>query len=242
MRRPREHEGLRQLVVRRPRPGILLARSSGGPLVRAVPERFGTTLHLAGSSDWASGRARWSSVAGTMCVKVPGEVAVEKARVGFTESQVVLFDAALVDEARATLDRPVLVPRHRMIDGRDERGLPLAELHRHVLTGDDEGLDEAVCSALVALVDLTCEARGTRSFTFGAAVARSRALLDERLTETVTLSELAAHARLDKFHLCRAFRDEVGLPPHAYVTHRRVARAQSLLARGVTATSSASLV
>ena len=44
---------------------------------------------------------------------------------------------------------------------------------------------------------------------------------------------LADHARLDKFQLCRAFRDEVGLPPHAYVTHRRVARAQELLARGV---------
>lgn len=58
-------------------------------------------------------------------------------------------------------------------------------------------------------------------------------MLDERLTETVALDELAAHARLDKFHLCRAFRDEVGLPPHAYVTHRRVSRAQDLLARGI---------
>jgi len=201
--------------------------------VRAVPERYGTTLHLAGSSDWSSGRARWSSVAGTMSVKVPGEVAVENGRAGFTESQVVLFDAALVDEARAALERPVVVPRHRVIDGGDARGLPLAELHRQALTGDDEGLDEAVCSALAALVDLTCEPRGARSFTFSAAIARSRALLDERLPETVTLRELAEHARLDKFQLCRAFRDEVGLPPHAYVTHRRVARAQSLLARGV---------
>ena len=62
---------------------------------------------------------------------------------------------------------------------------------------------------------------------------RARALLDARLTETITLDELAAHARLDKFHLCRAFRNEVGLPPHAYVTHRRVSRAQDLLSRGI---------
>ncbi len=190
-------------------------------------------LRLAGSSDWTSGRARWSSVRGTISVKVPGEVSVEHARVGATESQAVLFEAALVQEAREALERPVLAPRNHTIDSRDARGVPLAELHRQVLRGDDEGLEEAVCSALTSLVELTCEPRGARSFTFSVAVARSRALLDERLTETVTLSELAAHARLDKFQLCRAFREEVGLPPHAYVTHRRVARAQSLLSRGV---------
>ncbi|NUP09742.1 MAG: helix-turn-helix domain-containing protein [Polyangiaceae bacterium] len=32
---------------------------------------------------------------------------------------------------------------------------------------------------------------------------------------------------------CRAFREQVGLPPHAYVTHRRVTLAQSPLARGL---------
>ncbi|MEO7108919.1 MAG: helix-turn-helix transcriptional regulator [Polyangiaceae bacterium] len=68
---------------------------------------------------------------------------------------------------------------------------------------------------------------------FSAAVTRARALLDERFTETIDLDALAAHARLDKFRLCRAFREQVGLPPHAYVTHRRVARAQDLLARGM---------
>ena len=44
---------------------------------------------------------------------------------------------------------------------------------------------------------------------------------------------IAAHTRLDKFHLCRALRDEVGSPPHAYVTHRGVSRAQGLLAGGM---------
>jgi len=32
-----------------------------------------------------------------------------------------------------------------------------------------------------------------------------------------------------KFHLCRAFRDEIGLPPHAYLVHLRIARALDLL-------------
>jgi AraC-like DNA-binding protein len=231
----REHSGRRQIVLRRPLPGVMVGRSSGGPLVRAVPDHFGTTLHLAGSSEWKSGRARWSSGEGTLSVKVPGEVCVEDARFGRPESQSVLFDAALVDEARAALDRPTVLPRDRAIQGRDARARPLAELHQRLLRGDDAGLEEAVCSALAVLVDLVCEPRGSsfRASAFSAAVARSRALLDERLTETVTLEELAAHARLDKFQLCRAFREQVGLPPHAYVTHRRVALAQRLLARGV---------
>jgi len=67
-------------------------------------------------------------------------------------------------------------------------------------------------------------------------------MLDARVTETITLDELASHARLDKFHLCRAFRDQVGLPPHAYVTHRRVSLAQALLERGVSQAEAAARV
>jgi len=49
----------------------------------------------------------------------------------------------------------------------------------------------------------------------------------------VTLDALADHAGTDKFHLCRAFRAEVGLPPHAYLTRLRIMRAKQLLAAGV---------
>jgi AraC-like DNA-binding protein len=49
----------------------------------------------------------------------------------------------------------------------------------------------------------------------------------------VTLDALADHAGTDKFHLCRAFRAEVGLPPHAYLTRLRIMRAKELLAAGV---------
>lgn len=61
---------------------------------------------------------------------------------------------------------------------------------------------------------------------------RALALLRARLAEPVTLDELAAHAGLDKSRLCRAFRAEVGLPPHAWLTELRVVRAKELLASG----------
>ncbi|MCE9578058.1 MAG: helix-turn-helix transcriptional regulator [Deltaproteobacteria bacterium] len=215
----------------------MVVRFAGdGPLIRAIPERYSTALHLAGRSEWSSTQGRWSSAPGMVSLKVPGEVYAERAREGRSEFQVVLFDAALVDEARAALDRPAVAPEAHAIDGRDPRARPIAALHRQLLRDrrDPAALDDAVCAALAAFVDLTCPPRGARPpITASAAVARARALLDERLTEIVTLGALAAHARLDKFHLSRAFRDQIGLPPHAYVTHRRVARAQALLVRGV---------
>ena len=209
--------------------------------MRAVPDHYGTTMHLAGRSHWASGGAQWSSAPGSLSVKVPGEVVVERAREGDLEFQVVLFEAAMVDEARAAMQRPVVLPRTHSIDHRDPRAQPLLTLHRHLLDDEpgaflEDALEETMCDALHAMVDVVCGPRGAepgRRPSFSAAVTRARALLDERFTETVGLEALAAHARLDKFRLCRAFREQVGLPPHAYVTHRRIALAQDLLARGM---------
>jgi len=63
-------------------------------------------------------------------------------------------------------------------------------------------------------------------------VRRALALMRERLADALTLDELADHARLDKFHLCRAFRSQVGMPPHAYLTQLRILHAKQLLAAG----------
>jgi len=244
---PLEPGEQRPLVVRRPLPGVTVARFAGDPpLVRGVPDRYGTTMHLAGRSHWTNGRAEWSSGPGSVGVKVPREVTVERAREGGLAFQVVLFEAALVDEARVVLERPVLAPQVHAIDPRDPRAQPLRALHRQLLDeARPPALEELVCEALYALVDLLCEPRGAepgRRSTLRTPVARARALLDARLTEAVDLDALAAHARLDKFRLCRAFREQVGLPPRAYVTHRRVALAQELLARGMSQTEVAARV
>ncbi len=242
-----ERDDHRTLNVRRPLPGVTVARvTGGGPLLRGVPERFGTTMHLAGRSHWASGRAQWSSAPRSLSVKVPGEVSVERAREGRLEFQTVLFDTALVDEARAVLERSLVAPPMHAIDPRDARAQPLRALHRQLLEEETPvALEEAVCDAIHALVDVVCAPRGAepaRRSTLSAPVARARAMLDARLTETTDLEALAAHARLDKFRLCRAFREQVGLPPHAYVTHRRVALAQGFLADGMSQTEVAARV
>lgn len=219
-------------------PGVTVGQfRSDGHLFTCVTDRYASALHLCGHSEWSLRGARWSSGPGTIDVKVPGEVFAEHARHGLRRFQVVLFDPRLVEEARATLHCAAAAPKENALPAHDPRVAALAALH-HALLRDDaasEDLEQASCDALRALCELTTEQRepSRPRSAWASAVQRARALLDARFTETISLDELAAHARLDKFRLCRAFRDEVGLPPHAYVTHRRIGLAGALLARGL---------
>jgi AraC-like DNA-binding protein/mannose-6-phosphate isomerase-like protein (cupin superfamily) len=60
-------------------------------------------------------------------------------------------------------------------------------------------------------------------------IRRAREYLDDRYRESVSLHELADIAGLSPFHFLRTFREQVGLPPAAYQTHRRIAQAKHLL-------------
>ncbi|PIG97149.1 helix-turn-helix domain-containing protein [Deinococcus sp. UR1] len=64
------------------------------------------------------------------------------------------------------------------------------------------------------------------------AVREVRAYLDAHATEEVALEELAQVAGLSPFHLSRVFRQEVGLPPHAYQVQARIRQARVWIAAG----------
>jgi AraC-like DNA-binding protein len=72
-----------------------------------------------------------------------------------------------------------------------------------------------------------------------ASVERVHAYLMENLVENVSLDTLAEVARLSPFHLNRVFSQEFGMPPHAFQTQLRVARAKTLLRQGVSITQAA---
>jgi AraC-like DNA-binding protein len=61
---------------------------------------------------------------------------------------------------------------------------------------------------------------------------RLRALLDEHVVEGIALSAAAADLGASPAHLVRTFRREVGMPPHAYLSARRVDLARRLLIAG----------
>lgn len=64
------------------------------------------------------------------------------------------------------------------------------------------------------------------------AVGLAREYLEAHLTESVSLTALAALSGLHPLYLIRAFRREFGLPPHAYVIQRRVQVAKRRIASG----------
>jgi AraC-like DNA-binding protein len=60
-------------------------------------------------------------------------------------------------------------------------------------------------------------------------LARLKAHIEDNLAHEVTLDSLAQVAGLSRFHLCRAFRETTGFPPHAWLTRTRIAAARQML-------------
>lgn len=58
---------------------------------------------------------------------------------------------------------------------------------------------------------------------------RCRDLMQARLSEDISLDELAAEAGLSPFHFARMFKQSVGVPPRVYLTRLRLERACALL-------------
>jgi AraC-like DNA-binding protein len=58
---------------------------------------------------------------------------------------------------------------------------------------------------------------------------RARDLIDRRFAEPLDLDTMAGAAGFSRFHFARAFRAAYGETPGAYLTRRRIERAQDLL-------------
>lgn len=92
------------------------------------------------------------------------------------------------------------------------------------LVGD--GLIVALLAQLAGADQGTRQAGGLAP----AVLKRVLACMDERLADPLTLSELAALARVSVRHFCRAFRTSTGCSPHQYLLRQRVERAKVLIA------------
>ncbi|MDC0740637.1 helix-turn-helix transcriptional regulator [Polyangium mundeleinium] len=84
--------------------------------------------------------------------------------------------------------------------------------------------------AVTAIPGHAPEGKGTLSEPRGVALARE--YLHAHPGEQVPLDQLAAVAGLSKYHLVRAFRAAVGMPPHAYQLRLRLTRSLFLLRQG----------
>lgn len=208
-------------------PCLRAFRTTTNEIRAGVKEHFAVARIERGRSEWWGRGTVWKTTPGTILVKEPGDVHRDLALDGAVTFTAVLLPASDVLRVR----EEGTVVSTAQLDPGDERAAPFHRLHDAVTTGADRlALEVAVAEAVTAFAGL-----GHARMHHTRPVRRAMEYLRAQLAEPVTLDDLAAHASLDKFHLCRAFRAQVGMPPHAYLTHLRVQRAKALLAKGVRA-------
>lgn len=199
-----------------------------------VKEHHGVGRIDSGDTRWWGSGTEWRATPGCILVKQPGDVVRHLSHVGVTMFTAVRFPARDVERVHA---EGKAVPIPQLAPG-DERAAPFHRLIDAVQASADRfTLEVALAEAISALATIRT-ARPDRS----RPVRRAIEYIHSRLADAFTLDELADFADLDKFHLCRAFRTQIGMPPHAYLTHLRIARAKELLRAGVRASRVASLV
>jgi len=197
----------------------------------AVKETYAVALIHRGRAESRWWRGAFESGPGTLVFNEPGSVYKDLRRDGPARFQIVSIDPALIrdhpDGSDGTFRTPVLQPRHP-----DRRALLALQ---HAYNGQADGLTRQVVvaeaiDALVRQLDRGREprrARGTQG-----RLRRAADYIHAHLGDPLTLADLAAEAGLDRFHFCRAFREEYGVPPYAYALRARIARARGLLVEG----------
>jgi AraC-like DNA-binding protein len=199
-------------------PGLRALRVSIDEPYVGMKETFLISRFEAGHSEfWTRGRS-WTGAPGSVIIFEPGDVHRDLKRDGRVTYQLIAFSTPFVGALG--------VQSCLAVD--DVRGLPFQRLHDAVASGADRFTLE--CALTEALAAMT--ASGETRFEPTRPVRRALGLMRERLGDALTLDELSEYAGLDKFHLCRAFRAQVGMPPHAYLTQLRVRHAKELLAAG----------
>lgn len=214
-------------------PGLHAVRLASDAPHTGMKEHYAVARVERGHSEWWSRGQVWESGPGSLQIQQPGDVHRDVKREGRMIYQIISFSIQSVESALGA--RLQVLPQ---LAAGDERGTPFQRLHDAVQQSADRlTLEVAIVEAIAAFAAID----GTRA-THTRAVRRAHEALRQRLAEPITLDELAEHAGLDKFHLCRAFRSQVGMPPHAYLTRLRIMRAKQLLDAGVRPSEVAPLV
>ena len=215
-------------------PGLRAERGTTTSLRAGVKEHYGFGRIEHGHTEWWGGGRVWRSAPGCILMKQPGDVVRHLAHNGpttFTAVRLSTSDAARVRDQGGAL-------AIAQLDTNDERAAPFHRLINAVCAGADRlSLAVAVAEAVNGLALISDSHHGHSRH-----VRRAKEYLNERLGDSITLDDLADYTDFDKFHLCRVFRAQVGMPPHTYLTHLRIARAKELLARGVRASDVAPIV
>ncbi len=111
----------------------------------------------------------------------------------------------------------------------------LLQVHRVIEKAEDNPrLQSLLFCALSELVTRHSD-KGCSSNHVGdehVAIKRTKEYISDYYSENITLDRLAQISGLSPYHLLRAFRQAVGLPPHEYLVNVRIEHARTLLTKG----------
>ena len=218
---------------------LLRADASTHRYARHSHEGYALGIVEAGAHAFAARGAVWTAIAGRVVIVNPDDAhdGGPAARDGGYSYRMIYVDggvlAAALEEVtgrrlatpffpRAVVDDPALAGRllrlHRSLEH------PKARLEREALL-------------ITALVELARRHGGTAPHggphgSSPRAVTLALDYLQENFAEDLSLAQLAALAGVDRFHLLRAFRRSLGLPPHLFQTQLRLRHAKQLMLAG----------
>ncbi|MEO3428031.1 AraC family transcriptional regulator [Pelagibius sp. CAU 1746] len=203
-----------------------------------VHDTFALGVIVGGAEAFTYRGVRHVAPAGSLVAVNPDELHDgAPADEGFAYRMIYPSVALMQDIADELEDRPAGFPafREAVMDDPEAVAL-LGEAHvlmeAHVQAGAHKlAVDETFTAALALMVGRhsVSAPRARRPGQEPGPIRRARSLIDDLYMQDLTLDDLAGAARLSRYHFLRAFRREVGVTPHAYLTHRRIAAAKLLL-------------
>ena len=218
-------------------------------LFRGMRDDFAFVVPERGTWEFLYRGTTYRQHPGLLQLKQPGELVRDLRREGAASYEVVVFSPAVLESVRqANNATHAMVFECPQLPVDDPRARTLLTLHnltrneeRNLSPDDPLALQTAVAEAANALVTLSARRHGALGQE-GRTIRKAKAYLRERLSERIQLDDLADHVRMDKFHLVRAFRSQVGVPPYTFLTHARVHRARELLRAGLRVSEAATAV
>jgi AraC-like DNA-binding protein len=204
---------------------------------RGIPESytwFTMIASLEGDVEVISRGIRAPCQTGSVTIGEPGEPYVLRARSQMQgEFRVLRIENELLRSCSQQLDSaamPRLLPREPLLDARVTR--VFTELYWTL--GDPGASHLRIEELMFGLLHRVVGAGRARGGTLASiqndqGVRRARDLLHVHFNGEVSLDELASAAGVNKFSLLRAFSREIGMTPHTYQMHLRIARARRLI-------------
>ena len=207
------------------------------PYPRHWHEEYQFCLIQAGGGELFYRGVHHETPATSLFIVHPGEVHANQTETGCSFRSIYVTPQ-LVSKVFAGVSRweqsPPFFPNPMIFD-RD-----IIALYQHVHVSHATPLEQE--SALLEMLTRLVTRYAQRKYPQSAgkehkAVVKIRDYIFEGHARNISLEELSQLVNLSAFHLTRVFAKEIGMPPHAFQTQVRVAKAKELLLKGMSLSS-----